>query len=213
MAIPFLGRHMVPPAFAALTVAAIRGVPLARASASRADTQSAAGRLEVVRLSDGVTLPLDHHKNSAESLVVTVELAAQAPGRRILVTASLRESAPQAGSALRDTGARIAESFADVIAIGDDTEDVVEAAIAAGFRPERAQRTAPGVRDAIERLRVLLRPGDVVLVKARIYWKLDRLVLAPQGLQVACDLTSCGLFDQLCRDCPDLTVARTGRFG
>lgn len=213
VAIPLLGRHMVPPALAALTVAVIEGIPLRQAAEALAGTVPAPARLQLVSLPGDFTFLMDHNKNSVESLVVAVELAAQAPGRRILVTSELRSAGAELEPALRDASERIARAFSHVIAVGDGVEKVIGAIAATGFPRERIQRTAPGVQDTIQCLRRLLRPGDVVLVKSRIFWKLDRLVLALQGREVACDLSHCALFSQLCADCPSLGVARTGRFG
>jgi hypothetical protein len=52
-----------------------------------------------------------------------------------------------------------------------------------------------------------------VLFKARISWKLDRLVLALQGRTVSCDLAYCGVLQLPCAQCASLEIARTGRFG
>lgn len=213
VAIPLLGRHMVLPALAALTVAAIEGLPLAKAAADLADAQPMRGRLEVVPLPSGVTCLLDHQKNSAESLAAAVALAAEVPGRRILVTAPLREGSAGAGPALSEAAEHIARSFSQVIAIGSEVEDLITALLNAGFAPDRIQRAAPGAKDALDRLRLLLQPGDLVLFKARIAWKLDRLMLALQGHTVACDLAYCGLLQLPCAQCSSLGVARTGRFG
>ena len=211
VAIPLLGRHMVPPALAALAVAAIEGIPMNLAAEALAATQPAAGRLEVVQLPGGVTFLMDHQKNSVASLIAAVELAAEAPGRRILVTAPLRSGA--APAELQAAGELIARVFSHVVAIGGDVEELLGAIGAAGLPAERILRTAPGVLDTIGCLRRLLRDGDVVLVKSRVYLKLDRLVLALQGREVACDLGHCQLFNQRCAVCPALGIARTGRLG
>ncbi|MGE3294374.1 MAG: hypothetical protein AB7O95_23665, partial [Geminicoccaceae bacterium] len=175
--------------------------------------QAVRGRLEVVPLPDGITGLLDHQKNSAESLAAAVALAAQVPGRRILVTTRLRAGSEDTAPALRVAAEQIAHSFAQVIAVGDEVDDLVAALRDAGLAQDRIQRAAPGAQDALHRLRGILRPGDLVLFKARIAWKLDRLVLALQGRTVACDLAHCGLLQLPCAQCPSLGVARTGRFG
>lgn len=211
VAIPLLGRHMVPPALAALAVAAIEGIPLTRAAEALAATRPAAGRLQVVPLPGGVTFLMDDQKNSGASLIAAVELAAEAPGRKILVTAALRSGT--AAAELQTAGELIARVFSHVVAIGEDVEGLLGAIDAAGLPAERILRTAPGVLDAIACLRRLLRGGDVVLVKSRVFLKLDRLVLALQGREVACDLSYCQLFSQRCAVCPALGTARTGRFG
>ncbi|MFO1048392.1 MAG: Mur ligase family protein [Geminicoccaceae bacterium] len=211
VAIPLLGRHMVPPALAALAVAAIEGIPLIRAAESLAATRPAAGRLQVVPLPGGITFLMDHQKNSVASLIAAVELAAEAPGRKVLAIAALRSGT--AAAELQTAGKLIARVFSHVVAIGEDVEELLAAVAAAGLPAERILRTAPGVLDTIACLRRLLRDGDVVLVKSRGFYKLDRLVLALQGREVACDLVQCRLFTQRCAVCPALGTVRTGRFG
>ena len=213
VAIPMLGRHMILPALAALTVAAIEGVPWSAAAAALAGTQPMRARLEVVPVDGGVTLLVDHQKNSPEALAAALALAAEAPGRRILVVARVRQGSAESEAALRAAALLLVQAFDRVIAIGDGVEGLLAAATAAGFPPERVHRAAPGALDALRQLRGLVRPGDLVLLKSRIPWKLDRLVLGMQGRDVACDFAFCGLITLPCAECQRLGVAGTGRFG
>jgi UDP-N-acetylmuramoyl-tripeptide--D-alanyl-D-alanine ligase len=186
---------------------------LPAAATALAGAQPMRGRLEVVRVEGGVTLLVDHQKNSAESVVAALTLAAEVPGRRVLVVARVRDSNAESEPALRAAGLLLVQAFDHVIAIGDGVDGLLAAGLAAGLPPERVQRAAPGAIDAVRLLTAIMRPGDLVLLKARIAWKLDRVVLALQGRDVACDLAYCGLIRLPCAECPQLAVASTGTFG
>jgi hypothetical protein len=60
------------------------------------------------------------------------------------------------------------------------------------------------VSDAIAAVKADLREGDIVLVKGRSSQRLDRVVLALQGLDVGCRLTVCDDMSTRCADCPRL---------
>jgi UDP-N-acetylmuramoyl-tripeptide--D-alanyl-D-alanine ligase len=202
--LPLLGRHMVPPALAALAVAAGEGLPLERAAAAIASLPPAAARLEVVPLPDGTTLLCDHHKNSLATVRAALELAAELPGRKLLVIARVREMGAEQADELRRAALLVARVPAEVIAIGEGVEALIQAALAAGLPAARLHRAAPGTAAALAILRRLARPGDVILLKARIRSKLERLILALQGRKVVCDLGECQLLGQDCATCPAL---------
>ena len=122
MRLPLLGRHMVPPALAALAVAAGEGLPLARAAAAIAALPPVTARLEVVPLPDGTTLLCDHHKNSLATIRAALELAAELPGRKLLVIARVREMGAEQADELRRTAELVARVPAEVIAIGEGVE-------------------------------------------------------------------------------------------
>ena len=204
--LPMLGRHMVPPALAALAVAAVEGMPLQQAAQAIAAMPPAGARLEVVPLANGSTLLCDHHKNSIETIRAALELVAEAPGRKLLVITQVRFLTEELRPSLLEAARLIANVVDHVVVIGDGVEALVDAALAEGLPPNRVHRAAPGAADALRTVRALLRPGDVILLKGRLAQKLDRLVLALQGRRVVCDLARCGLLELPCADCPMLEV-------
>ena len=206
VSLPLLGRHMVPPALAALAVAAIEGVSLTEAAAAIGAMPPGGARLEVVALADGTTLLCDHHKNSIETIRAALELAAELPGRKLLVITRMRFLTGELEPALQMAAKLLARVVDEMIVIGAGVEDLVEAAVAEGLARTRIHQAAPGAADALRVLRALSRPGDVILLKGRLAEKLDRLVLALQGRRVVCDLESCGLIALPCADCPMLEV-------
>ncbi len=213
VSIPMLGRHMVPPALAALAVAAVEGLPIAQAAAALSRAVPVSYRLEVVPLAMGATLICDHHKNSAESIRAALELVADVPGRKILVISRVRAGTVDTEPVLREVASMAARLIDQMIVIGDGVEGLVAAACAAGLSPDRVHRAEPGVLDAMRLLRELMRPSDIVLLKARLASKLDRLILGLQGRHVACDLAYCSLFALGCAECAHLGHARRGRLG
>jgi UDP-N-acetylmuramyl pentapeptide synthase len=200
--LPLLGRHMVPSALAALAVAAIEGVPLARAAAAIGAMPPAGARLEILPLADGATLVCDHHKNSVETIRAALELVAEVAGRKLLVISRVRDMTDELLPSLVVAAKLLARVVDEIIVVGDGVEALVAATLAEGFPPGRVHQAAPGAADALRRLRAAMRPGDVVLLKGRIAQKLDRLVLALQGRRVVCDLADCQLISLPCEHCP-----------
>jgi UDP-N-acetylmuramyl pentapeptide synthase len=140
-------------------------------------------------------------------------LVADVPGRKILVISRVRAGTVDTEPVLREVASMAARLIDQMIVIGDGVEGLVAAACAAGLSPDRVHRAEPGVLDAMRLLRELMRPSDIVLLKARLASKLDRLILGLQGRHVACDLAYCSLFALGCAECAHLGHARRGRLG
>ena len=119
VSLPLLGRHMVPPALAALAVAAIEGVSLTEAAAAIGAMPPGGARLEVVALADGTTLLCDHHKNSIETIRAALELAAELPGRKLLVITRMRFMTGELEPALQMAAKLLARVVDEMIVIGD----------------------------------------------------------------------------------------------
>src|SRR3954447_11258296 len=170
--LPMLGRHMVPPALAALAVATVEGVPLPRAAQAIEAMPPGGARLEAVPFADGTILLCDHHKNSVETIRAALELVAEAPGRKLLAVARVRFLTDELRPALHEAARLLAKVVDELVVIGDGVEPLVDAALAAGLPPGRVHQAAPGAADALRVLRTLSRPGDVVLLKGRLPQKL-----------------------------------------
>jgi UDP-N-acetylmuramoyl-tripeptide--D-alanyl-D-alanine ligase len=134
-------------------------------------------RMEVDRRSDGVTVVNDAYNANPESMrAALAALAGLAGERRIAVLGGMAELGPDAGAEHERLGRDAVAAGADVVvAVGPDAVGIAQGASAAGHRAgEESVHVAD--RDAARALlRELLRPGDVVLVKASRSYGLEIL--------------------------------------
>jgi UDP-N-acetylmuramyl pentapeptide synthase len=183
-----VGRHWVHVALAALGGSVAAGVPLADAVAAVQGAEAAFGRLTPFD-AGGVTFLRDDFKGAESSYGPAIEQlrAARAP-RKVAVLGTMRH-ALDPSAAYRDVLARVADAADQVVVVGPEAA----AALAGGDLPDPARvRLVPGVAEARDVLRGLLRPGDLVLLKGSM--EKDHLArLALDRIEpVACWRTACG---------------------
>ena len=206
-----LGRVMVYPCLAAISVAWVEGIPLERA---------------------------DRRPRGAPAPAGAPAAAAPAPGcladpRRLQVVAG--DHRGRAGRAGRAAGPADRRHRLGLRAAGQPGGHLPPSRRAAGtdrLAGDRRRadvpalcrgRTAAGmpraalfdarrdVRAAWEAVQKDLAPGDIVLVKGRDTERLDRVALALQGRTVGCEIEFCDLRGVRCETCPRLeTGARIG---
>ncbi|HXY19920.1 MAG TPA: UDP-N-acetylmuramoyl-tripeptide--D-alanyl-D-alanine ligase [Gemmatimonadales bacterium] len=173
--LPLFGRHMVANALVALAVADALGVPLAEAAGALAGTRLPAGRSEVLELG-GATVINDCYNANPSSFAAALDLLAALRGdrRAVVVAGTMREL----GAASRDLHRAVAEQI--VAAKPDVVVAVGEFAPAFESLKSRLKKQALVTGDTPEAaaggLRELLRPGDVVLLKASRGVQLERVI-------------------------------------
>jgi len=165
----FLGEHQVSNALGAAAVAYGAGmaVPLI-AEALSAARPVAPGRLEVTERPDGVTVVNDAFNANPDSVAAALRtLAAMSAGRRTVAVLgemaelgdATREGHEQAGRLAADLGIDV------LVTVGGEY-----AALTAGAARSRGGRLSvvevPDAAAALEALRGIVSPGDVVLAKA-----------------------------------------------
>ena len=199
-----VGRQMVFPVLAALAVARAEGVDLERASERLAELEPGPGRMQIVELDNGVVFLNDNFKGSFESYVAAVDAVAEMPAkRRLLVVGDIAEPPGKQSDAYR----RLGESFAGckdavILHIGRNRQKLYSGAKKAGFPADRLMSLGKDVATAIEPIREMVRPGDLVLLKGRDWQKMERILLALQGADVRCKIQFCDKRGQGCMDCP-----------
>jgi UDP-N-acetylmuramoyl-tripeptide--D-alanyl-D-alanine ligase len=196
-----LGRTMVAAALAAVAVATNQGRALDDVIVALEGLAPTAGRLQVVALPDQVTLVRDDTKCSVETIHAAVDVLADIPGRRILVLSESPTWPESLEASYRRLGERIADVFDAAVFIGDTHDRLAAHAREAGMPAPALHTVEPGVLAAIAALRMLIRPGDTVLVKGRLRQKLERIPLALQGETVSCDLLECRVATVRCATC------------
>jgi UDP-N-acetylmuramoyl-tripeptide--D-alanyl-D-alanine ligase len=199
-----IGRHMIFPALAAITVAYLEGVSLDTAIARVAAFMPTPGRMQLMALPRGAFLIRDDFKSSQDPVEAALETLREVPARRrIAVMGELAEST--GNDNYRDMGARVAAVADRAIFVGNGKNVKLyrTGALAAGMDIDRIEiaRTA---HEATQLLRDSLDEGDVVLTNGRWQQALARVGLALTGRDVKCRADPCPFKQMLCDFCPFL---------
>ena len=170
---PLPGRHHVYPALAAAAVALHEGMALdeiAEAlSRARPDL-----RLRVVPGPNGSTIIDDSYNASPASMLATLDLLSELPGRRVAVLGDMRELGAAEAEGHRLVGQRAATACDLLFVTGDGGAQISAAARVAGHADVRElDPSDPG-----RQLRDELREGDHVLIKASRAVELENVVKA-----------------------------------
>jgi UDP-N-acetylmuramoyl-tripeptide--D-alanyl-D-alanine ligase len=172
--IPGLGKLSVHNALAGAAVGHAAGIEPAVIAHALAGGWSAPHRGQVIRLGR-VTLIDDAYNASPVSVIAALDLLAGLPGRRVAVLGEMLELGKGAVTGHREVGTAAAATCDLLVVVGAGASGIAAGARAAGLDPSRIVE----VRDreaAVDLLRVRLRDGDVVLVKASRGIELDLLV-------------------------------------
>jgi UDP-N-acetylmuramoyl-tripeptide--D-alanyl-D-alanine ligase len=178
------GRHLVPHALAAATVADHFGVPPDEVAEALAAGSRADHRMAVVETTAGTTVIDDTYNASPVSVAAAVEFLGEsplAPGRaRYAVLGDMLELGPDEERLHREVGALVAGVADALVAVGERGRWIAEGARAAGLRRVTTARDPDEALLAVERD---LAPGvgDLLLVKGSRGIELDRLVAALTG--------------------------------
>src|SRR5215472_172185 len=153
------GRHQAANALAALAAGRFAGVPLADGAAALASVR-VPGRMEPVAAPGGYVVLDDAYTASPESMLAAFEVLAERPrsGRLLALLGEMRELGPVAAEAHRAVGRRAGELFDRVAVLDAGHGRLLAEASGAELVPDRSAAT--------NWVRVVARPGDVVLVKA-----------------------------------------------
>ena len=177
LTLPIAGRHHVGNALFALAAAGALGVDVAAAAGALAAAPVSPWRGEVTEV-DGVVVVNDAYNASPTAVVAALEtlVAVERTGRTVAVLGLMAEIGPTTEAEHERVGRHVAE-------VGVDELVVVGAAAAGYARGARAAGTTgvtevADVTAAIDLVRQLVAPGDVVLVKASRVAGLERVAAA-----------------------------------
>lgn len=155
------GHHQAENLLAAATLALAVGVDPAAIGPCAARLHAAPRRGEVhVLPAMGITVVDDSYNSSPQAAAAALGLLAGTPGRRVVVLGEMLELGPASPALHRGVGQAAATAANVVVAVGG--ERAAELARAADGIETHHVATAS---EALDLLRRLLRPGDVVLVK------------------------------------------------
>jgi len=203
-----LGRHQAYPILAGLAVAAVENVDLEAAAQRLESLPPAPGRMELIRLASGATLINDAFKGSPESYLEAFETIAALPAeRRLLILGDISEPPGKQSEAYGVLGEGLARvPNAVVVHIGQDGKKFRSAARRAGMQVDPALSLGSAPLPALERIRPMIRPTDLILVKGRDTQKLDRIVAGLRGETVRCAIRLCSRRSSECLKCPRVAI-------
>lgn len=173
--LPVRGRHMVGNAMIALAVADLLGVPLADAARGLLATQIPGGRSEIREI-EGVTVINDCYNANPTSVRSALDLLRDVGGSRraVVVVGSMRELGADSDALHLDVARAVLDlGPAVVVAVGS----FVPAFESLADRLGDTQFIGGATPDEVgPRLKALLAPGDVVLLKASRGVRLERVL-------------------------------------
>jgi UDP-N-acetylmuramoyl-tripeptide--D-alanyl-D-alanine ligase len=200
-----LGSHMVYPILAAMSVAYTEGRSVEQSLKSLCDLAPTPGRMQPIALPKDVWVLNDSFKSALESIHAALDVFASIQaGRRIIVMGDVAEPPGSQGPIYRKIGERIATIADAAVFIGNGYRQYAPGARSAGMKPSSMMHAGRSIKKAVDILRALLRPGDVVLLKGRDTQRLERIALLLQGRRVQCTVDPCRVRGRLCADCPML---------
>ena len=162
--LPVPGRHMISNAMLAIAVGTIFGMTLEECAAGLAETRLTKGRLELKNVR-GISVIDDSYNANPDSMVAALKTLAAMPakGKRIAVLGKMNELGTESERGHRRAGEAAGNEGIDcVVAVGPGAAPIADAAGESGVK-EVIRVATTG--EAVEILRKLAQPGDVLLVK------------------------------------------------
>jgi UDP-N-acetylmuramoyl-tripeptide--D-alanyl-D-alanine ligase len=211
-----LGRQMVYPVLAAAAAALSEGLALDEALERLASLAPASGRLEPLAIGDGAYVLRDEYKSSLETIHTALDVFSEVPAeRRIVVFGEVSEPPGSQGPIYRKIGRRVADiaSHAVFICSSNSFQRYAAGAVRGGMERTaliHVKGGAGSVPGAVEAVRKIIGPGDVVLVKGRNPERLARVSLALAGRRVRCEVIRCKMEVVGCAECPMLELGWDG---
>jgi UDP-N-acetylmuramoyl-tripeptide--D-alanyl-D-alanine ligase len=178
VALRVVGVHQVANALSAAGAALAVGLAPAEVAAALSEAGSRSRwRMEVERRPDGVVVVNDAYNANPESMRAALAALAGLPGRRrIAVLGAMAELGPGTAEEHERLGRDAAAAGVDlIVAVGADAVGIAHGAVAAGRRAGEESVHVPDRTAARMLLAGVLRPGDVVLVKASRSYGLEQL--------------------------------------
>jgi UDP-N-acetylmuramyl pentapeptide synthase len=199
------GRHMVYPVLAALAVVYATDRNMDAAVKAIEHLTPARSRMQVVELPSGARVLQDDYKSSLETVETALDFLRSVPApRRLIALGNITEPPNPQRQAYRTIGHRFASWANFAFLLGDMDQAYAGGAMAAGMPREQIMKCRNDLRQAIETLRTILRPGDVLMVKGRLDDHFERITLALSGRTIGCWRTRCRSRAYRCDNCPML---------
>ncbi len=173
--VPMLGRHSVHTALAAAAVGLVEG----QSWEEIIDGLRGAAQLRLVVAPGlrGAIILDDTYNASPASTIAALNLLEELDGRKIAVLGDMLELGAYEEEGHRKVGRRVLDVAAVLITVGERGRLIAEAALAWGMEAEKVI-IAEDNDSAIARLREIVAPGDIILVKGSRGMKMEEIVTA-----------------------------------
>jgi UDP-N-acetylmuramoyl-tripeptide--D-alanyl-D-alanine ligase len=174
--VPLIGRHSVHTALRAAAVGLVEGLSWGEIIHGLRTGQTQL-RLVAVRTENGALLIDDSYNAAPESTLAALNLLGEMSGRRIAVLGDMLELGQYERAGHELVGVRASEVADYLLTVGELSRITLNAARRAGMSGAHCAWVAD-VPAAIEQLRSILKPDDVVLIKGSHGLRMDRIVAA-----------------------------------
>ncbi|MFC2105034.1 Mur ligase family protein [Candidatus Bipolaricaulota bacterium] len=200
-----IGRHMIYPILAAITVARFEGCRLDKTIAALGELEATPNRLQAIDLPSGALLLLDAYKSALETIEVALDTLSRLPAnRKILVLGEVEEPPDSQGIVYRALGELVASTADHVIFVGGrrNLSPLRTGATAGGLPRDALMSTRTDPHAVVQALESIgLDAGDIVLIKGRSTQHLERVALILSGQTVTCAARLCSRRHD-CATCP-----------
>ncbi len=178
--LPAWGGHNVMNALAAAASGIALGLSLDDVVSGLAEFAPPKMRLQPVRLGEVLVIN-DAYNASPTSMRAAFEvlLALGTNRRRLAVLGEMRELGGTSEALHRDVGAAAAGAAELLITVGGGARALAEGALEAGLAPGHVHHTSNN-EEALATLKMVMRPGDVILVKGSRAMAMEQIVEALQ---------------------------------
>ena len=174
--VPLLGRHSVHTALAATAVGLVENLAWDEILRGLQDV-SAQLRLLVVPAEKGATLLDDTYNSSPASSLAALNLLADLSERKIAVLGDMLELGGEEWRGHQVVGGRAAQVLDVLIAVGKRGRWIGEAARASGLSAQQVFFAETNAQ-AIDMLKSVMQPGDMILIKGSRGAKMEEIVSA-----------------------------------
>lgn len=171
-------------------------------------------QMEIVRLDNEAWILNDSYKETIESVFSSLEVLGGIPAdRRIVVLGEVEDAPGSLGVIYRQVGLLSAKYVDVAIAVcsRNSAKPLRTGAVSAQVVGATVNHAGRDWHASYRLLAGELRSGDVVLLKGRRTQRLERLLLALQGVEVRCRVAACKCSVRTCRPCPMLKSGWEGR--
>ncbi len=161
------GEHMVDNALAAAAVGRALGIPGPEIAVALKGARVSAWRMETFTTRDGVRVVNDAYNANPESMAAGLKAARwmAREGRLVAVLGHMAELGPISLAEHERLGELVVRIGVErLITVGEPARAILLAAVREGLEPEHAVAVDTPL-EALEEVRRIVRPGDVVLVK------------------------------------------------
>ncbi len=179
--LPLVGAHNVSNALAAAAIAHAMGIDIDAIATGLRQTAAAAGRMQVVRLGNDVTLIDDAYNANPSSVEAALMALRRFPGRPLVVLGEMWELGDEAAHAHRAIGERAAAlGVQQLWVLGAHAADMAAGARRGGM-PAAAVHVCASHAEAAEAVVAQWQPGDTVLVKGSHGMHMEEVVRLLEG--------------------------------